>query len=145
MKEDLPNVLVLCTGNSCRSQLAEGYLRKFLGDKARVFSAGVEKHGVNPMAVWVMLEDGVDISKQTSNLVDEYIGIHFSTVITVCDHANERCPVFPNRADRIHCNFADPSKLIGTEEEIKSEFRRVRNEIREFCKKFANSFNPTHL
>lgn len=117
----------------------------FLGNKARIFSAGVEKHGVNPRAVWVMKEDGVDISEQTSNLIDEYASIDFSVILTVCDHAQEKCPVFPSRAERIHQNFPDPSKMAGTEEEIRLEFRKVRDEIREFCRKFAESFNPAHL
>jgi arsenate reductase len=128
------NVLVLCTGNSCRSQIAEGYLRYFHGEKAEVYSAGVETHGVNPRAIATMKEDGIDLSAHTSNHVDEYLSISFDLILTVCDHASERCPIFPGKAQRIHHNFTDPAKVIGTEEEIMAEFRRVREEIKEFCR-----------
>lgn len=128
------NVLVLCTGNSCRSQIAEGYLRYFHGEKAEVYSAGVETHGVNPRAIATMKEDGIDLSAHTSNHVDEYLSISFDLILTVCDHASERCPIFPGKAQRIHHNFTDPAKMIGTEEEIMAEFRRVREEIKEFCR-----------
>jgi len=128
------NILVLCTGNSCRSQLAEAYLRYFHGDKANIYSAGVETHGVNPRAIATMLEDGIDISQHTSNHVDEYLHIPFDLILTVCDHASERCPIFPSTAKRIHHNFSDPAKATGTEDEIMAEFRRVRAEIKAFCK-----------
>ena len=128
------NVLVLCTGNSCRSQIAEGYLRYFHGEKAEVYSAGVETHGVNPRAIATMKEDGIDLSAHTSNHVDEYLSISFDLILTVCDHASERCPIFPGKAQRIHHNFTDPAKVIGTEEAIMAEFRRVREEIKEFCR-----------
>jgi arsenate reductase len=130
-------ILVLCTGNSCRSQMAEGYLRYFAGQKAEVYSAGVETHGVNPKAVWVMNEDGIDISHHTSNHIDEYQNIEFDFVITVCDNAKERCPVFPSKAKKFHYNFPDPAKVIGTEEEIMQQFRYVRNLIKDFCEKFV--------
>src|ERR1051326_7352521 len=103
----MKKILVLCTGNSCRSQLAEGYLRYFAGDKAEVFSAGVETHGVNPRAIAVMAEDGIDISRHTSNNMNEYKGIDFDYVITVCDNAKERCPVFPSQSKKFHQNFPD--------------------------------------
>ena len=128
------NILVLCTGNSCRSQLAEGYLRHFYGEIANVYSAGVETHGVNPRAIATMKEDGIDISAHTSNHVDEYLDIPFDLIFTVCDHASERCPVFPGTTKRIHHNFTDPAKATGSEEEIMAEFRRVREEIKEFCR-----------
>lgn len=128
------NILVLCTGNSCRSQLAEAYLRYFQGDKANIYSAGVEKHGVNPRAIATMLEDGIDISQHTSNHVDEYLHIPFDLILTVCDHASERCPIFPSTAKRIHYNFSDPAKATGTEDEIMAEFRKVREQIKAFCK-----------
>lgn len=130
-------ILVLCTGNSCRSQLAEGYLRKFVGDKAEVYSAGVETHGVNPKAIATMKEDGIDISAHTSNNVDEYHDIEFDYVITVCDNAQERCPYFPSNAKRFHYNFPDPAKATGSEEEIKTAFREVREMIKEYCKSFV--------
>ena len=129
------NILVLCTGNSCRSQLAEGYLRFFHGENAHVYSAGVETHGVNPRAIATMKEDGMDISAHTSNHVDEYLAIPFDLIFTVCDHASERCPIFPSAAKRIHHNFTDPAKATGSEEEIMAEFRRVREEIKAYCKK----------
>lgn len=128
------NILVLCTGNSCRSQLAEGYLRYFHGDKANIYSAGVETHGVNPRAIAIMLEDGIDMSKHTSNHVDEYLHIPFDLILTVCDHASERCPIFPSSAKRIHNNFPDPAKATGSEDEIMAEFRKVREQIKAFCK-----------
>jgi arsenate reductase len=133
----MKKILVLCTGNSCRSQIAEGYLRKFAGDKAEIYSAGVETHGLNPRAVQTMKEDGIDISRQTSNHIDEYRDIDFDLVITVCDHARERCPVFPSRAKQFHYNFPDPAKAKGNEEEIKEEFRKVREMIKDYCEKFV--------
>ena len=130
-------VLVLCTGNSCRSQIAEGYLRHFAGDKAEIFSAGVETHGVNPKAIETMKEDGIDIANHTSNNIDEYKEIDFDFVITVCDNAKERCPYFPTRAKKFHHNFPDPAKTKGTEEEIKNQFRNVRQLIKDYCEEFA--------
>lgn len=133
----MKKILVLCTGNSCRSQLAEGYLRHFAAGKAEVFSAGVETHGVNPRAVATMKEDGIDISNHTSNLVDEYAGIDFDYVITVCDNAKERCPYFPTKAQKFHHNFTDPAKAQGSEDEISAAFRAVRDEIKSYCAKFV--------
>ena len=130
-------ILVLCTGNSCRSQIAEGYLRLFAGDRAEVYSAGFETHGVNPRAIETMNEDGIDISKNTSNNIDEYRNIDFDFVITVCDNARERCPFFPTNAKKFHRNFSDPAKATGTEEEIKVRFREVRQQIKNYCKKFC--------
>jgi len=127
-------ILVLCTGNSCRSQIAEAYLRHFFDDKAEVYSAGVETHGVNPRAIATMKEDGIDISNHTSNHVDEYQNIDFDIVITVCDNAKERCPFLPTKAKKLHQNFPDPAKATGTEEEILNEFRRVRQMIKEYCR-----------
>ena len=135
----MKKVLVLCTGNSCRSQIAHGYLQKFAGDKAQIFSAGVETHGVNPKAIATMLEDGIDISTHTSNNVLEYQGIEFDYVITVCDNAKERCPYFPSRSEKIHYNFPDPAKATGTEEEIKKEFERVRKLIKNYCEEFIKA------
>jgi arsenate reductase len=133
----LKNILVLCTGNSCRSQLAEGYLRHFAGGKANIYSAGIETHGVNPKAVQVMEEDQIDISSHTSNHVDEYLFIPFDAVITVCDNANEACPYFPGEVARFHHNFPDPAKATGTDEEIMDEFRRVRNLIKVYSEDFV--------
>lgn len=130
-------ILVLCTGNSCRSQIADGYLKYFAGDKAVVYSAGIETHGVNPRAIATMKEDGIDISHHTSNNVDEYLHLNFDFVLTVCDNANEHCPVFPSKAKKFHHNFRDPAKATGTEEEIMEQFRTVRAEIKTYCKQFV--------
>lgn len=129
----MKNILVLCTGNSCRSQLAEAYLRHFAGDQAEVYSAGVETHGVNPRAIATMNEDGIDISGHTSNHVDEYRDIDFDFVITVCDHAREVCPYFPTNARKFHHNFPDPAKATGDEATVTSAFAAVREEIKTYC------------
>jgi arsenate reductase len=133
----MKKILVLCTGNSCRSQIAEGYIRHFAGDQAVVYSAGVETHGVNPKAIAIMAEDGIDISDHTSNNIDEYTNIDFDFVITVCDNAKERCPYFPTNAKKIHHNFPDPAKATGSDEELKSEFRAVREMIKNYCENFV--------
>ena len=134
----MKKVLVLCTGNSCRSQIAEGYLRHFAGDKAEIFSAGIETHGVNPRAVATMKEDGIDISAHTSNNIQEYRHINFDHLITVCDNAKERCPFFPSKAQKHHYNFPDPAKATGNEDVIMQEFRTVRDQIKEFSRKFVS-------
>ncbi|ACT93155.1 arsenate reductase ArsC [Dyadobacter fermentans] len=133
----MKKVLVLCTGNSCRSQIAEGYLRHFAGDKAVVYSAGVETHGVNPKAVAIMAEDGIDTSNHTSNNLDEYGDIDFDFVLTVCDNAKERCPYFPTNAKQFHHNFPDPAKVTGTEEEVLEAFRAVREQIKTYSENFV--------
>ena len=134
----MKKVLVLCTGNSCRSQIAEAYLRFFAKEKAKIYSAGVETHGVNPKAISIMKKDGIDISQHTSNNIDEYFDIDFDFVITVCDNAKERCPFFPTKAKKFHYNFPDPAKAQGTEEEILEEFRVVRQLIKDYCENFVN-------
>ena len=133
----MKKVLVLCTGNSCRSQIAEGYLRYFAGDKAEIYSAGVETHGVNPRAIATMKEDGIDISQHTSNNMEEYFEIDFDFVITVCDNAKERCPFFPTKAKKFHQNFPDPAKVTGTEKEILEQFRQVREMIKSYSQHFV--------
>ena len=133
----MKKILVLCTGNSCRSQMAEGYLQKYAGDKVKVYSAGIETHGVNPRAIQIMKEDGIDISNHTSNKINEYRDINFDFVITVCDHAKEQCPFFPSNAKKFHHNFPDPAKATGTEEEILQEFRKVRQLIKNYCQQFV--------
>ena len=133
----MKNILVLCTGNSCRSQMVHGYLDYFAKGKVNIYSAGVEIHGVNPKAVYFMQEDGIDISRHTSNNVLEYKDIDFDFVITVCDHAKEVCPYFPAKAKIRHHNFEDPSKVKGMEEEINASFRKVRDEIKEYCRNFV--------
>ena len=137
----MKKILVLCTGNSCRSQIAEGYLRHFANGNAEIFSAGVETHGVNPLAIAIMQEDGIDISHHTSNNVEEYGDIDFDYVITVCDNARERCPYFPTRAEKFHHNFPDPAKVVGTKEDIMASFRAVR----EMIKGYAQQFVEEHL
>lgn len=135
----MKKILVLCTGNSCRSQLAEGYLKHFAGDKAVVYSAGVETHGVNPKAVAIMAEDGIDISRHTSNNVNEYRDIDFDYIITVCDNAKERCPVFPSSAVQFHENFPDPAKATGTPDQIMESFRSVREQIKAYSRQFVEN------
>ncbi|MDQ6478071.1 arsenate reductase ArsC [Dyadobacter sp. LHD-138] len=133
----MKNILVLCTGNSCRSQIAEGYLKYFAGNKAVVYSAGVETHGVNPRAIAVMAEDGIDISAHTSNHINEYQDVDFDFVITVCDNAKERCPYFPTNAVKFHHNFPDPAKATGDEAQIAESFRSVREMIRKYSENFV--------
>jgi len=135
----MKKILVLCTGNSCRSQIAEGYLRYFAKDKASIYSAGIETHGVNPKAIQVMANDGIDISAHTSNHVDEYLDIPFDYVITVCDNAKEACPYFPGDVQRLHYNFPDPAKATGTADEVMAEFKRVREMIKEYAAGFVNT------
>jgi arsenate reductase len=133
----MKNILVLCTGNSCRSQIADGYLTALTKGKANVYSAGVETHGVNPRAISIMKEDGIDISHNTSNNITEYFAIDFDYVITVCDNAKERCPYFPTKAKKFHYNFPDPANAIGTEEEIMEQFRAVREMVKKYCEEFV--------
>ncbi|WP_421940008.1 arsenate reductase ArsC [Pedobacter sp.] len=130
-------ILVLCTGNSCRSQIAEGYLRFFAADKAEIYSAGIETHGVNPKAIEVMKHDGIDISAHTSNHVNEYSPISFDYLITVCDNAQENCPYFPSQAIRLHYNFPDPAKATGNNQEVWQNFVAVRNMIKSYSQQFV--------
>jgi arsenate reductase len=135
-------VLFLCTGNSCRSQMAEGWARHLKGDWIEAYSAGIETHGLNPLAVKVMAESGVDISGQHSKSVDEVLSIPFDYVVTVCGHANEFCPVFPGKVKIIHAGFEDPPQMaLGakTEEEKLAPYRRVREEIRLFVETLPES------
>ena len=134
----MKNILILCTGNSCRSQIAHGYFKLFSNNRANIFSAGIETHGLNKNAVETMKRDGVDISNHTSNLVSEYLDIKFDYIITVCDHANENCPYIPSKnAVRIHKNFTDPSKIINSIDSEK-DFDLCRNEIKKFTQNFYN-------
>ncbi|MDA7558553.1 arsenate reductase ArsC [Flavobacteriaceae bacterium] len=136
----MKNILVLCTGNSCRSQMAHGYLNHFTdSQKVNVYSAGIETHGLNPGAVSIMKEDGIDIATHTSNNVVEYFDVDFDYIFTVCDHANENCPYIPsNNAKQLHHNFFDPSKLKGSKEEKHIAFLKARNEIKEYFKYFVS-------
>ena len=128
-------VLFLCTGNSCRSQMAEGWARHLKGDAIEPYSAGIETHGLNPNAVRIMAEADVDISGHRSKHVDELAEVPFDYVVTVCDHAHEHCPLFPGRARVVHVGFADPPRLAkeaASEEEALDAYRQVRDEIRRF-------------
>ncbi len=132
----MKNILVLCTGNSCRSQMAHGYLEQFTEDN--IYSAGIETHGINPGAAAIMKEDGIDISNHTSNNIDEYKDVNFDYIVTVCDHANENCPYIPSKnAVRLHHNFFDPSKVTGTAEEKHVAFLKAREEIKLYFKNFV--------
>ncbi|MFC5410274.1 arsenate reductase ArsC [Larkinella bovis] len=127
----MKKILVLCTGNSARSQMAQGYLQHFAHGRAVVYSAGVAPKGVNPLAVQVMAEDGIDISHHTSNAVDDYAGLSFDYVLTVCDNARAQCPVFPSSARKLHQSFPDPDSLAS--------FRQVRDQIKAYCESFFQS------
>lgn len=132
---DKLKVLFLCTGNSCRSQMAEGWAKKLKGDVIQPFSAGIETHGLNPNAVKVMAEAGVDISTHCSRHVDEFANVEFDYVVTVCGHADEHCPVFAGRAKVVHVPFPDPPKLaaqVETEDAKLNCYRRVRDEIKAY-------------
>lgn len=138
----MTNILVLCTGNSCRSQMAHGYLDHFLDNRTYgIYSAGIETHGLNPGALAIMKEDGIDMSHHTSNHVDEYKNIDFDYIITVCDHANENCPFIPSKnAKRLHHNFFDPSKVEGTDDVKHAAFLKAREEIKSYFKDFCDTY-----
>ena len=133
---DKKRVLILCTGNSARSQMAEGLLRHDAGDRFDVFSAGTRPSKVRPEAISVMRELGIDITGHRSKSVDEFVGRSFDYVLTVCDNAKESCPIFPGQAARIHRSFDDPAELQGTEDERLALFRRVRDELRTYLSCF---------
>jgi arsenate reductase len=128
----MTKILIVCTGNSCRSQMAEAWIRKFSGNQIQVFSAGTHPEKVNPVAVKVMQIECVDISHHKSNLVDDFKDVDFNFVITVCDDANKKCPHFPSTAKKIHKSFPDPAKAKGTETEILKIYRDVRDSLKEF-------------
>jgi arsenate reductase len=130
-------VLILCTGNSARSQMAEGLLRHDAGDLFEVESAGTQESFVRPEAIAAMREIGIDISGHRSKNVAEFEGRHFDSVITVCDNAREACPVFFGVAEKLHHSFEDPAAFAGSEEERLATFRRVRDELREYLREFA--------
>jgi len=133
-------ILIICTGNSCRSQMAQGFLQSF-DKRLQVFSAGTEPAvRINPTAVKVMKEVGIDISKHKPKNIDQYVNVEWDYVITVCDEANETCPVFPGKVrNRLHLGFEDPSLIKGSEDFILGEFRRIRDEIEEKFYKFYNT------
>jgi arsenate reductase (thioredoxin) len=133
-----PKVLFLCTGNSARSQMAEGFLRKYAGDRFEVFSAGLEPGFINPLAIQVMEEKGVDMSGHYSKGLDQFLGkVHFAFLITVCSRADEKCPIFPGMGQRLHWPFEDPAAFQGSPEEKQAKFREVRDEIEAKVKEFA--------
>jgi len=141
---DKLKILFLCTGNSCRSQMAEGWARKLKNDQIEPYSAGIETHGLNPNAVKVMAEAGVDISHHQSKHVDDLKDIHFDYVVTVCGHANENCPIFPRKAKIVHVGFDDPPKLAknaASPEEALGHYRRVRDQIRHFVERLPQSLS----
>ena len=148
MKEKL-KILFLCTGNSCRSQMAEGWARALKKESIEAYSAGIETHGLNPNAVKVMAEAGVDISDHRSKLVDEFKGINFDVVVTVCGHARETCPFFPARSKKVHAGFDDPPKMAqalaakgaGEQEQLNC-YRKVRDEIKAFVEKMPKNICP---
>jgi arsenate reductase (thioredoxin) len=131
--------LILCTGNSARSQMAEGLLRHIGGTRFEAFSAGTKPVGVNPLAIEAMREIGIDISTQRSKSVAEFAGQEFATVVSVCDNAAEQCPIFPGAPQRVHWSLPDPAAVSGTEEEKLGAFRRVRNELERRILSFVNS------
>lgn len=132
-------ILVICTGNSCRSQMAEAYLRFYCKSRninAEIFSAGLEANGVHPKVIEVLKEDQIDVSDHTSNKIEEYLNIGITHVLTVCNHANEHCPIFTEKVTATHNNFSDPTKIEGTAETINIAFKNTREEIKAYCKKF---------
>nr|WP_321513810.1 arsenate reductase ArsC [uncultured Pseudodesulfovibrio sp.] len=139
------NILFLCTGNSCRSQMAEGWTRHLKGDQLNAYSAGVETHGINPYAIRVMAEVGIDISGNTSKLVSDLPDdIEFDYVITVCGHAHEHCPYFPAKSKVVHVGFDDPPSLakgLTDENEILRIYRRVRDDIETFVKSLPQALH----
>jgi arsenate reductase (thioredoxin) len=137
-------ILFLCTGNSCRSQMAEGWARHLKADTIEACSAGIQKHGLNPLAVKAMAEVGVNISSHSSKLIPDLASQNFDYVITVCDHAHESCPLFPGAAQVIHKGFDDPPRLAadaGTDDEALLHYRRVRDEIRDFIMTLPESLS----
>lgn len=138
-RENKLRVLILCTGNSARSQMAEGLLRHLGGTRYEVFSAGTKPAGVNPLAIEAMREVGIDISTQRSKSVAEFAGQEFAAVITVCDNAAEECPIFPGAPQRAHWSLPDPAAVSGTEQEKLGAFRKVREELERRIQAFVNS------
>jgi arsenate reductase len=136
----MKKIIFLCTGNSCRSQMAEGFMYNMAGDKFQVFSAGVKPTQVNPYAIKVMAEAGIDISKHRSKSVTEFLNWQFDYVITVCNHARQVCPVFPGNHQNIHWDIEDPANFKGNEHDKIKFFRKIRNEIKEKCLNFLKNY-----
>ena len=136
-------ILFLCTANSCRSQMAEGWARHLKADSIEPYSAGIRPHKLSRRATQVMREAGVDISDQTSEHVDDYTNVAFDYVITVCDDAKEQCPTFPGKTKTIHKQFDDPAAAIGAEDQVMAEFRRIRDEIKAFIETMPESLEKS--
>jgi arsenate reductase (thioredoxin) len=136
----MKRVLFLCTGNSCRSQMAEGFLRDIAKDKFEIFSAGVEPTQVNPFAIKVMAEVGIDISSYKSKSVTEFLNQRFDYIITVCDNAKKTCPIFSGQYEKIHWDIEDPTDVKGSEEEKLYFFRKIRDKIKNRCLYFMNKY-----
>ncbi|MBI2607982.1 MAG: arsenate reductase (thioredoxin) [Deltaproteobacteria bacterium] len=143
MKKNVPvkSILFLCTGNSCRSQMAEGFAKKYAPKEMKIYSAGIKAHGLNPFAVQVMKEAGIDISDQTSKTVDTIPQSEINMVITVCGHAHETCPVFPGNVRRLHWDIEDPVKAKGSEEEMLDVFRKIRDILQRKIENFFQNYN----
>ena len=136
----MKKVLALCTGNSCRSQMAEGWLRYYAGKEAEVFSAGIEAHGLNPEAVRSMSDALIDISGHKSKTVNELPDVKFDFIITFCDDAKENCPYFPGKGLHLHRSFADPASFSGSKEEVQRKFDEIRDQIEDYCFDFVHSY-----
>lgn len=136
-KQNKKNVLFLCTGNSARSQMAEGLMRNLRGDEFEVYSAGIDPKGIHPLAISVMNEIGVDISSQSSKHLDGYLEMHFDYIVTLCDHAATTCPLFPGEGERIHYGLPDPASTEGSDEEKTDAFRKARDKIKQFVLSFS--------
>lgn len=139
MTQNKKKIYFLCTGNSCRSQMADGFAKQYLNDEWEVYSAGIEAHGVNPKAIEAMNEIGIDISNHTSDVIDPTLLQEANLIVTLCGHANDVCPTTPSNKERVHWGFDDPAKAEGTEIEKWAFFQRVRDEIGERIKLFAES------
>ncbi|MDA0986059.1 MAG: arsenate reductase ArsC [Bacteroidetes bacterium] len=137
----MPKIIIICTGNSVRSQMAHGFFENHLNKSAEIYSAGTNPSFVHPRAIIVMKEIGIDISKHSSNFVGDYDNIEFDFIITVCDSAKESCPFLPGKGKRIHHPFNDPSSVWGSEDEILDSFRKTRDQIKNFCLNFIKENN----
>ncbi|KGE21027.1 arsenate reductase (thioredoxin) [Paenibacillus wynnii] len=136
---DKKTIYFLCTGNSCRSQMADGWAKQYLGDSWNVYSAGIEAHGLNPKAVQAMNEVGIDISSHTSDIIDSHLLNTADLVVTLCGDAADKCPITPPTVKRVHWGFDDPAKAQGTDEEKWAVFQRVRDQVGERIKRFADT------
>ena len=137
---EMKKILVICIGNSCRSQMAHGYLASLVPEGTEIYSAGISPDGLNPRAVAILKEDGIDISQHTSNSIEEYAEIEFDCVITLCDSVKAKCESYWSTATRLHQHFLDPWNARGTEEEVNEVFRSVRDQLKAYCSEFVTNF-----